>query len=395
VETQKNTKMCRILSVCIGVTLFAGCTVTPEGLDVATVVPVADQLSGALDGIKTAVSPGQGLQPSIADPGTYEYQRAMVNGILEDVFTQDFCIYYLYPALERCGASVTPLRQRDRTTIGVSGQAAWLESSLMYLTSINALSASIAGVNDVTVRPYYSIEQEVDCLVSVHVSNSGMGGALRGTEVDVWNQEAYPVAADESVLPPGTMAFAQALYSRCLEGARSISSDWAGRGLYGGNLGELRPIVEQYDDDGTNIPAALIELGYIDNANDAVGLSNSEMLAGMARGMLKGIIDGMGESADGYPPPRPVSVQGLLIQGGIRLTWSVGIDADDPVASATDSFVVKLSLNGEAWKNIALLPAGTNSIDLIISGSGTADVKIAARNDAGESLDSSTVTVAY
>ncbi len=96
-----------------------------------------------------------------------------------------------------------------------------------------------------------------------------------------------------------------------------------------------------------------------------------------------------------YPPVRPVNLSASLDSGALRVSWEPGTDPFGADSSEPESFVVKVSLNGETFRGVAQIPAGESSASVPVSGHGTARVKVSARNSNGESIDSDIVTVAY
>jgi len=380
-----------IVLLLFSIPVMSGCSSSSDSKFSYPDIP--DQTSGAMNTINIAVSPGHGLSESTTTPGTYEYQRTEINGILEDTFTQEFCFNYLYPALERCGTQVIALRQRDRSVIGVSGEEEWKESSLLYLTAINAEAASVASVNDPIVRPWHAINMSADCYISIHFNNYNT--TERGTSAYVWDQDILVADPDFTVLPAGSQLLSQTVYEYIIEGAEDNDSSWSGLGIFGSNFGELRILKEDYSAANSSIPGLLLELGFIDQIDDATALKSSSMQAAMARGILKGLIDRMGNPSLGYPPVRPQSVQAVTINKGIRVSWTEGVDPDDQDSSAAENYVVKISINNGVWWNMALVSSDKNSADIELPEHGTISVRVAARNDSGESIDSDSITVTY
>jgi N-acetylmuramoyl-L-alanine amidase len=385
-----------------GVLIFAGCAPSTDNIGIESSAIIPDQHSGSLNSLDIAISPGHGLMPNTSNPGTWMYQRTITNGILEDTFTQDFCIDYLYPLLERCGATVIALRQRDRTIMGVSEELGWKESSLMYLEAINSQAAS-QGLGDVTVRPAYAVEKDADYFVSVHINSSGSAGGTtaRGIESYLYSQQLY---ADYSLassvtnwdlVPPGSYALAQAMHQSTVLSAKTIDSSWGDRNIRVANFGELRGLSTAYTSGGKAIPGVMINLGFMDNIQDAAGLLNPQMSAAMARGIVKGLIYASGNSGIGYPPVSPLNVQAVKVGNAVRVSWTAGVDPTDSVSSTEGSFVIKAATISGTWVNVGLVSAGTTQFDITATGHGALQIKVAARNAAGESLDSEIFSITF
>jgi len=121
---------------------------------------------------------------------------------------------------------------------------------------------------------------------------------------------------------------------------------WQDRGINTSCFAEVNP---NYN---SEMPAALVELGFHDNIDDAWHIKQPAFRRDVSRGMAQGIIRyfaGQDGVAPVYPPEPPISVSAVHEPGGgIRLSWqpgpSGGVDGDAP-----SGYLVYTSPNGRSW----------------------------------------------
>jgi hypothetical protein len=140
------------------------------------------------------------------------------------------------------------------------------------------------------------------------------------------------------------------------------------------------------------MPAALVELAFHDNADDALYLKHPAFRRDAARAMYRGIVDYFADR-DGvvatYLPEPPTHVS--LVHDGtgdLLLTWAAG-PAGAPLGDVADHYIVYLSNDGLAWDN----GQEVWDLDAAISGAPgmTVYARVAGMNAGGESFPSAIV----
>lgn len=367
---------------------------TPVG-ETITLVAIPDQKTGSLDALRVAVSPSYGLYKSNSAPYNYLYSRDNIGGFCWDLYTQDFCVTYLYPSLERCGAFVIPMRDREYGKIGVSGQETWKENALLYLQAIGAAAASVPSVVDATVRPWHAIKMDADCLLSVAIGLSGSptGTTMRGTWVYVWNATDNLPTPPTDTLPAGTGSLMQSASSNIFKAASAIDATWKNRGIVGINYSILRILKDDHLTGNSHIPGIEVALGFADNALDVERLQTPAMKVAMARALTVSLIDSMTAKTGLYPPARPNTVSAAKRDGLIELSWLAGTDPFTSDSSAPKSYVVKVYSSVGTYLGSLQVPADTLTAKVPASSGSTVTIKVSARNDYGESVDSDAVSI--
>jgi hypothetical protein len=364
------------------------------GGEIITLSNIPDQATGSLDALRVAVSPSYGLYKSNIAPYDYVFARDKISNVCWDLYTQDFCINYLYPSLERCGAFVIPLRDREYGKIGVSGQETWKEGSLLYLKSIGAEAASVPSVADTTVRSLHAINMNADCFLDISVTTSGLQTATqRGSIVSVWNATNGLLNPPTSDLATGTGALASTISAKIFTAASAVDVNWKNRGIQGINGGPLKALNDAHISGNSHIPGVQAYLGFVDNALDAEQLQRPAMMAAMARALTVSRIDSMTTKTGLYPPAKPSMVSAVKKGGVIELTWQAGTDPFTGVPAAPKSYVVKVYSNTGAYLGSLQVPADTPTAKVPAESGSTVTIKVSARNDYGESVDSDAVSI--
>ncbi|MEZ4319253.1 MAG: N-acetylmuramoyl-L-alanine amidase [Myxococcota bacterium] len=160
---------------------------------------------------------------------------------------------------------------------------------------------------------------------------------------------------------------------------------WQDRGVNRECFSEVSP------SNNSEMPAALIELAFHDNPDDAAALKDPGFRRDVSRGMAKGIIryfaaqDGVTPQ---FPPESPQSVSALHEPGGgIRLSWAAGpsggLDGDAPTG-----YIVYTSVDGRSWDN-GFAVSGTTT--LVNPPYATRFWRVVATNGGGQSFPSDIV----
>lgn len=238
-----------------------------------------------LAGLCIALSAGHGLRYDETD-SAWKYEREEHGGLREDIFTQDFTIDYLKPALEAEGAYVICLRCPDRTIIGESGGPRWKENALSYLRSLGETQIA-ENFSDVTARPQYAIKREADLFLSIHANS--LDGLKRGSHVFLYGEEYRRVSPDSYPMER-SLALAQEIAQRMYAAGKALDPAWTDYGMWQYDLGELREYSAIFDRTGAETPAVMVYPGWIDNELDRVQIASPDFLAACAAGIRDAII---------------------------------------------------------------------------------------------------------
>ncbi|MEA3325851.1 MAG: N-acetylmuramoyl-L-alanine amidase [Chloroflexota bacterium] len=250
--------------------------------------------SGPLSGVKIALSPGHGLYWN-ETYSEWRYQRIEFFGIREDTVNAEI-MRYLQAALLNQGATVIQLRELDfNARTGVTGYPAWHESARRYAIFEGLPSSVYDGSNnnynsDIRTRPYMANYFGADLFISLH--NNGWDGTLRGTETyyDITNH-------------PGSGVFANTIHESIINAIhQDYDPDWIDRHVRATNwtYGEI-----YYAD----MPAALIELAFMDNPIDNSYLQDEAFKLLAANAITKGICDYQGVTCDNISVTLPILLE--------------------------------------------------------------------------------------
>ncbi|MCB9532687.1 MAG: N-acetylmuramoyl-L-alanine amidase, partial [Myxococcales bacterium] len=157
---------------------------------------------------------------------------------------------------------------------------------------------------------------------------------------------------------------------------------WQDRGVNRACFAEVNP---NYNDE---MPAALVELAFHDNPDDAAHLKHPAFRRDVSRGMAQAIIryfaqqDGV---APVFPPEPPLAVRAVHEPGGgIRLSWQPGPSGGADGDAAT-GYIVYTSADGRSWDN-GFAVSGTTTV--VNPPYANRYWRIVATNDGGQSFPS-------
>jgi len=244
---------------------------------------INDETDKVLLGQKVAISAGHGLSYN-SDTNTWNYQRSELNGILEDIYTQEFCMNYLAPKLKEEGAEVIFLRNEDNNYYGLSGYEAWKEDAITYISS-KGYEEFPGDYNDVTIRPAYAKKMEADIFISIHLDK--INEITRGTHIAVFGEMNFPtnIRSDYNY-QSSSLLLATKMQENLFNSAIAYDPTWNNLGLFEGNLGELREFYNDWYSGLGDIPSVMVFLGCIDNVDDIKMLIEDDFKRALAEAIV-------------------------------------------------------------------------------------------------------------
>jgi N-acetylmuramoyl-L-alanine amidase len=187
---------------------------------------------------------------------------------------------YLQAALQNQGATVIQLRELDpNARTGVTGYPAWHEDARQYAISLGLPEWIWNGSNnnynsDIRTRPYMANYYGADVLISLH--NNGWNGELRGTET-YWDHDNNS----------GSQSLANAIHNSIINTMTSTYGYWTNRGV--------KKSIDAYGEiNYAQMPAALVELAFMDNYYDNQLLHRESFKLLAANAIADGICDFLG-----------------------------------------------------------------------------------------------------
>ncbi len=161
--------------------------------------------------------------------------------------------------------------------------------------------------------------------------------------------------------------------------------DWFDRGTKTECFSEVNPA------NNPEMPAALVELAFHDNEEDAWYLVQPRFRDDMSRAMYHGIVRYFADR-DGlepvFLPEPPEAVAVTHADGGLVVSWAAG-PAGEPFGDVAQDYLVQTSKDGLAWDNGR--PATGTSLALDVPKGSAVYVRVVARNDGGVSFPSEVV----
>lgn len=299
---------------------------------------------GPLQGYKIALSPGHGFYWN-ETYSEWMYQRAEFQGIREDTLNSEI-MRYLQTILLNQGATVIQTREMDPDArIGVTGFPAWHEDARQYGIYLGLPSWVWDGSNnnynsDIRTRPYMANYYGADVLISFH--NNGWDSTLRGTET-YWDHDNHP----------GSLALANAVHNSIINTMVSTYGSWTNR--------EVKKSLDAYGEiNYAQMPAALIELAFMDNYQDNLLLHQESFKLLAANAIAEGICDFLGADCSTVnsqletPVLSPAYGSGMCDSGWYRFTNARGFYAylalnvsDDTGSSHLATWTPTLTTSGE------------------------------------------------
>jgi hypothetical protein len=220
--------------------------------------------------------------------------------------------------------------------------------------------------------------------VSWHSNACGTGNdcAARGTVVYTYDDtECAQPAVD------GSFELAAVLQEEIVDMAKLLwDPEWKDRGT------NSACFAENSSSHNPEMPAALIELAFHNNAVDVEYLKEPSFRRDSSRAMYRAIVRYFAER-DGDPPhflpEPPVAVSLRNTAAGLEAAWSPG-PKDPPYGDAAQSYMLFLSQDGLSWDNGT--PVSGTSAVVDAEPYETVHVRVVAVNEGGRSFPSDVVS---
>jgi len=188
-------------------------------------------------------------------------------------------------------------------------------------------------------------------------------------------------------LVDGSVVLAETLQDELINAIGALWADsWNDRGIGRASFSELSP----YHND--EIPAALVELAFHDEANDAAYLKEPGFRRDMSRAMYRAIVRYFAERDGDTPRFLPEPPVGLTVthgsSGELEASWTSG-PSGDPFGDPADGYLLYRSADGRSWDNGT--PVEGTQVKISAEHGETVYVRVAAVNDAGVSFPTETL----
>ncbi len=266
----------------------------------------------------------------------------------------------------------------------LSGANRWEESANLYIqwngapTSIYDPGNSGNG-SDVGVRSRWAAWEHPSSEDAVYLSWHSNAGGGTGTVTLIYD-------GDSGTATPGSSDFATILQDEIVSSIRARwDSGWSDRGVYGGGFGELNPV------NNSEMPAALVELGFHDHAGDTALLKEPRFRQDAARAMMRGVVRYFAER-DGvtptYLPEPPTHLVVRNVSGALVASWS-SPPSGAPLGDPATGYRVYTSDDGRSWDNGTDVSGTSHTLS---AGPGElVFVRVAATNAGGISFPTETL----
>lgn len=279
---------------------------------------------------------------------------------------------------------------------GASGQERWEEAAIYYTQFAGAPPDVYdpwgdGDGSDPSCRSRFAAwehEAGEDALyLSWHSNATGSGGGASGTSTYVYSECDVGYDCTFSGVA-GSDRFAELVHENLLAAIRALwDPQWTDQGLHTAWFAEVNP------DHNPEMPAALVELAFHDDAYDADLLKHPQFRRDAARAMLHGIIDYFADrdSVQLEHPPEPPTHLRITATGRGRLTvrWSAP-PAGAPLGGEATGYRLYSSLDGRSYDNGTAV-AGTEAHIEALDGYEPLFVRVTATNDGGESFPTPTL----
>ena len=259
----------------------------------------------------------------------------------------------------RVGGGLDDVRRVGQTT----GLGRW-ESAAIHNLQFNGAPTSVydpfgsGNGSDPSVRSRWAAWEHPSGEDAVYVSwhsNATSTGTARGTTTyyagggpDAPSSHA---AECSSAAPEGSFSLARLLQDEIVDAARANwEPDW--RGDYGDDGINRACFSEVNPNNNPEMPAALVELAFHDNEDDAWFLTHPEFRRDMSRAMYRAVVryfaERDGETALFLPEPPERLALRHDAGGALELSWSPG-PVGAPYGDAAESYLVQTSMDGLVW----------------------------------------------
>ena len=235
--------------------------------------------------------------------------------------------------------------ERNGTT---HGRPSFEDSAQHYLQAAGA-PTSIYNSSDVSARSRFAAwehEAGEDAVYIAWHSNASNGSA-RGTSSFVYGPSSFG-SINNATGVAGSVDLARAVHNEMVGDLRSAwDSEWdeLGSGLFSAYFGEVNP------SHNPEMPAALFEVAFHDNAEDAEDLSDPGFRRIASRAMAQGVAKYFAEK-DGLeltlPPDEPRALSATQEDSGVLIQWQAP-EGEAGGGDPADGYLVQLSRDGLAF----------------------------------------------
>jgi hypothetical protein len=301
-------------------------------------------------------------------------------------------------------------RDGDRITVdairfgggmGESGYPRWEESGLYYAPFMGYRpEADSRPLNSVNAMPFYASWEcepwEKDRSVYVSWHTNAHNGTARGLFSFVYGPNSWGGLEEFSGIPGGDL-LGVTVHNRILG---AVHADWDPQWRNGNVvcrwLGETNPR------NNTKMPAALYEMGFHDNVEDAGYILDPRFRQLVARAVYQGIVRYYAEQMPGFDnatflPEPPTHLRVLATTGGrVTVAWNPPpFEADGAqLGHAATGYRLYRSRDGKGFDTGMAVEGTTTTLGPVPSGE-TLFVRVTATNAGGESLPTETLAVRH
>lgn len=274
----------------------------------------------------------------------------------------------------------------------LSGRPRWEEGARTF-TQYQGAPASVWSGGDVSARSRFAAwENFAGVEDSVYLSwhSNAFDGSARGTSSYVYSANPPDGTYDPNQSVPGSAALMNRIHDEIVADARALwDPAWQNRGYRSAYFGEINP------SHNPEMPSALLEVCFHDNAADAVALEHPRFRRLLARAIHQGIVRYFAER-DGVParllpePPRSVQVRATGATAAV-VSWQPPL-AGGAYGDPATGYRVYRSADGRGFDDGT--PADGTAFDLadLVPGE-TVHLRVTATNAGGESTPSEVVSV--
>lgn len=281
----------------------------------------------------------------------------------------------------------------------VSGAPRWEESGELYAEFMGMTNHAqdSRDYNTVTAMPVYSEweaepwEKGRSVYVSWHANASGGGNKSRGLFTFVYSPNEWE-KGDCFTGHRGGDLLGRAMHNAVIDQVHGAwDPEWRDGGIVCRWLGETNPR------NNNSMPAALIEVGFFDEPNDAGYILDPGFRRRAAYGVYRGIVDYYRDNVPGYEqiqvvPDTPTHLTLVQDAKGFLATWQAPPSGTPTTGDAPTHYLVQRSRNGRGFERGFLTKTTSARLEGLPPGD-TTFVRVVAVNAGGESLPTEVLAV--
>jgi N-acetylmuramoyl-L-alanine amidase len=274
-----------------------------------------------------------------------------------------------------------------------SGRPRWEEGARIYAQFMGAPS-TVYGGGDVTARPKFAawLNETGEDSIFLSLHSNSFNGTTRGTTSFVYSANAPGGTYDPTQSVAGSAELMNLIHDEIINDIRGAwEPTWTDRGYQSAYYGEINPA------NNDEMPSALFQVAFHDNASDAAALAEPRFRQILARAIYQGVVKYFADR-DAEPiyllpePPEAVAVRSNSTDS-ITVSWQPpATDASGILGHAADSYVVYLSSTGRGFDDGTETSSTELTLSSLVPGA-IYYVRIAARNAGGESFPSEVLAV--